>query len=75
METAMIVYRSINNETPNYLSSLFERLSQNTNRELRNSKTDHKLPLLKTSSDQKCLSYRGARLWNNLSANVKRAQT
>ena len=34
-----------------------------------------KLPLLKTLNGQKCFSYRGARLWNNLSAYVKRAQT
>ena len=62
-----MVYRSINNDAPTYLSSLFEMLSENTIRELRNTKTDLKLPLLKTSSGQKCFSYRGARLWNNLS--------
>ena len=38
MATATMVYR----EAPNYLSSLFERLSQNTIRELQNSKTDLK---------------------------------
>ena len=43
------------NDAPTYLRSLFERLSQNTIRELRNTKTDIKLPLLKTSSGQKCL--------------------
>ena len=47
METATMVYRSINNEAPDYLSTLFERLSQNTIKELRNTKTDLKLPLLK----------------------------
>ena len=36
METATMVYRSINNEAPDYLSTLFERLSQNTIKELRN---------------------------------------
>ena len=75
METATMVNRSINNEAPEYLSTFFERLSQNTIKELRNTKTDLKLPILKTSTGQKCFSYRGARLWNNLSANVKRAQT
>ena len=48
MGTAMMVYRSINNEAPDYLSTLFERLFQNTIKELRNTKTDLKLPLLKT---------------------------
>ena len=65
-------YRSINNEAPDYLSTLFERLSQNTIKELRDTKTDLKFPLL---NGQKCFSYRGARLWNNLSDNVKKAQT
>ena len=71
----MMVYLSMNNEAPSYFTSLFERSSQNTVRELRNTKTDLKLPLLKTSSGQKCFSYRGARLWNNLSADAKNAQT
>ena len=46
----MMMYRLINNKAPKYLTSLFERLSQNTVRELRNTKTDHKLPLLNISS-------------------------
>ena len=71
----MMVYKSINNEAPNYLTSLFERPSQNTIRELRNTKTDLKMPLLKTSSGQKCFSYRVARLWNNLSVDAKSAKT
>ena len=53
METATMVYRSINNEAPNYLSTTLERLSQNTIKELQNTKTDLKLPLSKNlkSSD------------------------
>ena len=62
METATMVCRSIDNEAPDYLSTLFERLSQKTTKELRNIKTDLKLPLLKTSNGQNCFSYRGARL-------------
>ena len=75
IETAMMVYLSINSEAPSYLTSLFERLSQNTVSELRTTKTDLKLPLLKTSSRQKYFSYRGARLWNNLSIDANNAQT
>ena len=45
METAMKVYRSINNEAPNYLSSLFDRLSQNTIRDLpENEQNEGKTP-------------------------------
>ena len=69
-----MAYRSMNNEAPSYLTSLFERLSQNNVRELRNTEIDFKLLLLKTFSGQKRFSYRGARLWNNLSADVTNAQ-
>ena len=75
LEIAMMVYRSMNNEAPSYLTSLFERLPKNTVRELRNTKTDLKMPRLKTSSGQKCFSDRGARLWNNLSADAQNAHT
>ena len=74
-ETARMVYRSINKEAPNYLTTLFERLSDNSVKQLRNTYTDLKLPLLKTSIGQRCFSYRGARLWNKLGAVVKTAQT
>ena len=50
MKTATMVYRLINNEAPDYISTLLERLSQNTIKELRSTKTDLKLPLLKTSN-------------------------
>ena len=75
METARMVYRSINNEAPNYLTGLLERLSQSTARELRNIKIDFALSLKKTSGGQRCFSYRGARLWKNLTADAKNAQT
>ena len=58
IKTVMMVYRSMNNEAPSYLTNLLEGSSQNTVRELRTTKTDHKLPLLKTSRGQKCFSYR-----------------
>ena len=38
MEIATMVNRSINNEAPDYLSTLSERLSQNTIKELRNTR-------------------------------------
>ena len=66
-----MVYRSCN-EAPNYIASLFERLSQNTVRELLNSKTDLKLPLPETSSGPESFSYKGSGNWNNLIDNVKK---
>ena len=65
-----MVYRSYN-EAPNYIASLFERLSQNTVRELLNSKTDLKLPLPETPSGPESFSYKGVGDWN-LIDNVKK---
>ena len=70
-----MVYRSINKENPNYLTALFDRLSDVSIRGLRNTNTDLKLPRLKTCSGQRCFAYRGAQLWNSLSAEVKKAPT
>ena len=74
-ETARIVYRSINKEVPNYFTALFDKLSDIRARELRSTKTDLKLPRLKTCSDKRCFTYSGAHLWKNLSAEVKKAPT
>ena len=49
-ESATMVYQSINNEAPKFLSSLFDRLSQNAIRELPNTETYSKLPLLEISN-------------------------
>ena len=40
---------------------------------LRNTKADLRVPLFKTSNGQKSISFRGPKLWNQLSSNVKLA--
>ena len=70
METAMLMYQSMYKEAFNYLTSVLKRLSKNTIRELRSTTNDLNLPLLKTSSGQKCFYYKRALFWNNLSAAV-----
>ena len=70
-----MVYRSMNAEAPNYLTALFDRLSDISVRELHNTNTDLKLPCLKTCSGQQCFAYKGAQLWNNFSAEVKKSPT
>ena len=47
-ETAKIVYKAFHNEASEYIKELFHRLSDTQNRELRSSKTDLHIPLLKT---------------------------
>ena len=65
-ETATLTYKSLNSHVPNYLKKLFAKCSDEREWFLRSSETDLKIPLLKTTSDQKAFSYRGAKLWNSL---------
>ena len=41
-----MVYKSLNALAPDYLRNIFQKVSEATNRQLRNSKTDLRLPLL-----------------------------
>ena len=54
-ETVKIVYKALHNKALEYLNELFHRLSDTQNRELRSSKTDLHIPLLRTSSGQKAV--------------------
>ena len=72
LETAKVVYKALQNEAPDYLKGLFHRLSDTQSRMLRNSSTDLRISLFKTSSGQKSFEFRGARIWNSLSNEAKR---
>ena len=72
-ETGCMVYKSLNSLAPQYLSDLFVRLSGVHPRELRNSKTDLAIPMLRTGNGQKSFAYRGASLWNSLDLERKMA--
>ena len=74
-ETVKIVYKALHNEAPKYLQGLFHRLSDMQNRELRNSKTDLHIPLLRTSSGQKSFAYMGVFIWNNLTCETKTSRS
>ena len=54
-----------------YLRNIFQKVSEATNRQLRNSKTDPRLPLFRTSTGQKSFAYRGAKVWSDLDRVVK----
>ena len=62
-----MVYKSVNDQAPTYLTEMFGRLSDSSKRELRNTKTDLAVPRLKSAFVQKCFSYKGAKLWSDLS--------
>ena len=74
-ETAMIVYKSLNGLAPTYLSKIFSKKLLRATVKLRNSETDLRIPLLKTSNGQKSFSYCGVHVWNCLDPEVKQAPT
>ena len=47
-ESRTMVYKSINNKAPPYLSAMFRRNSQDATRQLRNTNTDLRLPKIRT---------------------------
>ena len=55
-KTLKMVYKSKNQLAPEYLNSMFVKLSEFRNRQLRDSDTDLYVPLLKTACGQKSFS-------------------
>ena len=74
-ESKTMVFKSLNDLAPQYLSSLFKRNSQCSTRCLRNTETDLRLPKKTSGNGQKCFSFRCAKLWNSLSAESKQASS
>ena len=68
-ETSKMVYKSLNALAPDYLCNIFQKVFEATNRRLRNSKTDLRLPLLRTG--RKSFSYRGHMVWGDLDSLLK----
>jgi len=75
METLSMVYKSINDVGPTYLTEVFSRLSDTNKRELRNARSDLEIPMRKSANGQKCFSYKGATMWNRLSLESKFSPT
>ena len=65
-ESRVMVFKSLNRLTPQYLSDLFVANSTNPSYNLRSTDTDLTLPKRNTSTGQKSFLYRGAKLWNGL---------
>ena len=72
VETACMVYKSVNDLAPNYLSEMFTKNSACGRKNLRNTPTDLQVLLMKTCNCQRAFSYRGAGVWNHLDLEVKR---
>ena len=74
-ESRVMVFKSLNRLTPQYLSDLFVANSTNPSYNLRSTDTNLTLPKRNTSTGQKSFSYRGAKLWNGLPDPSKRASS
>ena len=72
-ETSTMMYKSLNDLASQYLSDLFVRLSDFHILELRNTKSNLAVPLMRTVSGQKAFSYHGTKVWNKLNYIVKEA--
>ena len=70
-ETSTMMYKSLNDLAPTYLSNLLVRLSNFHILELRNTKSNLAVPLMRTLSGQKAFSYQGTKMWNKLSKIIK----
>ena len=73
IESEIMVYNSLNGLSPQHLCDLLAKNSTFSSHSFRNTKTDLRLPLKRTRNGQKCFSFRGAKLWNSLSAESKQA--
>ena len=72
-ESNQLVFQSLNNQAPQYKCNLFQRNSECSSCDLRNTATDLRLPMYTSSNGQKSFSYRGATLWNIPAIGVKQA--
>ena len=72
-ETTTMVYKSLNDLVPMYLSNIFSRNSTRDTVYLRNSESDCECLPAKTANGQKSFAYRGAHLWNSLESEAKKA--
>ena len=75
-ETATMTYKAITSLTPSYLSNLFTKnADRNIDINLRNAANDLYIPRMTTSKGQKAISYHGAKTWNQLSSDIKEANS
>ena len=74
-ETKMMVFKSLNDFGTQYILNMFTKNSQLSERNLRNTTTDLRLPLRKSTAGHKSFSYRAAKMWNSLSTECKETRS
>ena len=68
-----LVFKSLNNQAPQNICNLFQRNSDCSSRDLRNTATDLRLPMNTSLNGKKSFSYRAAKLGNALGNEGKQA--
>ena len=68
---AVMMYKSLHEMTPEYLSSRFVFRNDITSYRLRNNENNLALPQRRTNHLKNSFSYSGARLWNSLSSDLR----
>ena len=67
---SILAFKCINGIAPQYLTSKFKKRSKIHTRNTRNANTIQ-IPLFRTAAGQRTFAYRGAKIWNNLNADVR----
>ena len=67
---SILAFKCINGIAPQYLTSKFKKRSKIYTRNTRNANTIQ-MPLFRTAEGQRTFAYRGAKIWNNLNADVR----
>ena len=62
LDSARIVYKSLNGDAPSYMSDVLTKVNVSTTRSLRNSDYDLRVPFLRTTTGQRFFSYQCAKL-------------
>ena len=68
LETAKMIFKSLNDSAPISIAQIFKRLSYTS---VRRAPTDFIVPKIKSIRGQNCLSYKGANLWNDFDGKTK----
>ena len=71
VETVCMVYKSINDLASDYLSDILTKNLACSRKNLKNTATDIKVPLMKTCNVQRAFLYRSARVWNHLDCGLE----
>jgi len=71
LSVATLMFKCLNNQSPNYIKEMFKKNCEITSYNLRGSKHSLFIPRFNTEYGKKSFSYRGAKMWNSLPEDTK----